>query len=354
MRVALNTSSLKSGHQHRGLGFYTRRLFSELEEITKSKSEIQLIKFDQKQPRKSDIIHYPAFTLFQPQKNITFKNKIIFTVHDLIPLKFPKRFPLGFKAKLAWFIQKNNLKKASTIITDSKASKIDIIRFTKLKPDKIKVIYLAADKIFKPIKNKTWLANIKSRYQLPNKFILYVGDLNYNKNTPLLTQTCLKLNYPLVVVGKQAVSEDFHKNHPETQDLVQFQTLAKNNPKKIIRLGFVPTKDLVGLYNLATCYAQPSLAEGFGLPILEAMACGCPVITSRTSSLREIAGQATLLVNPASSVQLIKALKLMWQKPAIRQKLSKLGLERNKQFSWQKTAKQTYNVYEKIYRNNQK
>ena len=347
MRVALNTSSLSSGHQHRGLGFYTRRLVPELEKIFKSKSKIQLIKFDKKTPKNPDIIHYPSFTLFKPQKNISFKSRIIFTVHDLIPLKFPKRFPLGFKASLAWFIQKNNLKKASILITDSKASKKDIIRFTNLKPDKIKVIYLAADKVFKPVSNKTWLTNIKSRYQLPKKFILYVGDLNYNKNTPLLTQACLKLNYPLVVVGKQAVSEDFDKKHPETQDLVQFQTLAKNNPQKIIRLGFVPTKDLVGLYNLATCYAQPSLAEGFGLPVLEAMACGCPVIASNTSSLAEIAGPAALSVNPASLVQLTKALKLMWQKPKLRQKLSKLGLERNKQFSWSVTAKQTYDVYQK-------
>ena len=181
--------------------------------------------------------------------------------------------------------------------------------------------------------------------------MLFVGDLNYNKNTPLLTQTCLKLNFPLVVVGKQAVTEDFDKKHPETQDLVQFQTLAKDNPQKIIRLGFVPTKDLVGLYNLATCYAQPSLAEGFGLPILEAMACGCPVITSRSSSLVEIAGQAALLVNPASPIQLEKALKSMWQKPKLRQKLSNLGLERNKKFSWAKTALNTLKVYEQVFAN---
>ncbi|MFC1627002.1 glycosyltransferase family 4 protein [Patescibacteria group bacterium] len=349
MRVALNINSLKSGHKYRGLGFYTKRLLLELEQLSKStsKSPIQLIKFDNKPPKKADIVHYPAFTLFQPKKNISFKNKIIFTVHDLIPLKFPKRFPLGIRAKLAWFIQKNNLKKASVLITDSKASKKDIIRFAKIQPDKIKVIYLAADKVFKPLKNKTWLASIKKRYQLPDKFIFYVGDLNYNKNIPLLAQTCLDLDFPLVVVGKRAVAQDFDEKHPETQDLVQFQALAKNNPQKIIRLGFVPTKDLVGLYNLATVYAHPSIAEGFGLPILEAMACGCPVITSRTSSLAEIAGQAALLVNPASRIEITKALKSLWQKPALRQKLSKLGLERNKKFSWQKTAQQTYEVYKK-------
>jgi len=346
MRVGLNTSSLSSDHKYRGLGFYTKRLKTALSART-GPAKTNLVEFTTNPPKNVDLIHYPAFTLFHPQKNLNFKKPVIFTVHDLIPLNYPQAFPLGLKGKIAWFIQKNNLKKASAIITDSLASKKDIIKHTKIDKNKIHVIYLAADKIFKPVKDKLWLEKIKKRYQLPDKFILYVGDFNWNKNIPLLTQTCLNLNYPLVVIGKQAMAEDFDKKHPETKDLVEFQKLAKNNSDKILRLGFVPAKDLVAIYNLAAIYTQPSIAEGFGLPILEAMACGCPVITSKKTSTAEIADKSALLINPNNKAELSRALKSLWQKKALRQKLSKLGLRQVKKFSWQKTARQTYEVYKK-------
>ena len=345
MRLALDISSLSSGHKFRGLGFYTKRLLAEL----KLNKKITLLPFTKKPPKNIDLIHYPAFTLFHPQ-HLLFRNRtpVVITVHDLIPLKYPQHFPPGIKGSLKWQLQKQLLKQAQAIITDSQASQTDIIKFTGIPKSKIKVIYLAADQIFKPLKDKVWLAKIKKRYQLPPKFILYVGDMNWNKNILALVKSCLKLKYPLVVVGKQVLSDIKKPHHPEVKELVLFQQLATTHPETIIRLGFAPTKDLVGIYNLAACYAQPSRAEGFGLPVLEAMACGCPVVTSKATSLSEIAGQAAQLIDPHSQTQLTAALKAYWQSPSLRTKMSRLGLNQVKQFSWQKTATATFKVYEKI------
>lgn len=338
MKIGLDVSALNSAHQYRGLGFYTKYLRQAL-----NSAGLNLAEFNKKPPSSVDLIHYPAFKLFtKPPKKPSIP--FIVTVHDLIPLKFPTKFPLGIKAKFFWQLQKQWLAKAKFIITDSKASKKDIIKFVGLQTEKIKVIYLAADSIFKPTKkNKI----IQKKYSLPNQFILFVGDLNWNKNIVNLTQACLKQETPLVVAGKQAASKPTHPNHVEQKDWQQFYQLASKNPRLIKRLGFVSTKDLVSIYNLATCLCLPSKAEGFGLPVLEAFACGSPVITSKNTSTQEIAGQAAILVDPFKPDQLGQAIKKITSNKALPQKLSKLGLVRSKQFSWAKTAQETIKVYEK-------
>lgn len=330
MKIAINTACLNSASQFRGIGFYTQRLIAELVK----NSSLQLIKFDKKIPLSADLIHYPGFNPFHFSLPLINRLPYVVTVHDLTPIKFPQAFPSGIKGKIRWLIQRLQLRSASAIITDSKFSKRDIIKFTHIAGTKIHVIYLAPDPVFKPL-------TPTKKFGLPDKFVLYVGDVNYNKNLPFLVKTCLELDYPLVVVGKQAIDKNFDKTHPENQDLVKFQDLVNANPKKIITLGFVATKDLVEIYNLATIYCQISLAEGFGLPVLEAMACGCPVLTSRTGSLPEICEGADLEFSPEN-------LKRCWQSAALRLKLSQLGLIQAAKFSWAKTAKETIKVYETI------
>jgi glycosyltransferase involved in cell wall biosynthesis len=349
MRVGLEVSSLTTAHQVRGIGFYTQRLRDQLLKLAKIQADFSLVEVNGKPKTKLDLLHYPYFQPFFRTLPLFHSVPVVVTVHDLIPLKFPKHFPPGKRGKWHWHWQRLALKRAAAVITDSKASAADILQLAGIQAEKLAVIYLAADSLFQPIKNKRLLDRLRTRYQLPAKFVLYTGDLNWNKNVVVLAQACVDLGYPLVVVGKQAMAVGYDPDHPENQELAAFQRQAEAHPKEIIRLGFVPTGDLVGLYNLATCCAQPSRAEGFGLPVLEAMACGCPVVTAKTTSLAEIAGSAALLVDPTKPQELTKALHTMWQRVGVRRRLTSLGLKQAAQFSWEKTAQETFSVYQKVY-----
>src|SRR3989339_810863 len=320
MRVSLDTGAITSLDQNRGIGVYAEQLIKRLP---------QYVKVVNKKPQ---LTHCLVFKLFLRSRQ--WATPTVVTIHDLIPLKYPQAYPPGLRGRLKWWRQKLKLRQAAGIITDSQASKQDIIKFTGIDAERIHVVYLAADEIFKPVKAVNQLA-------LPDKFVLYVGDLNWNKNVVSLTKACLELHYPLVVVGRQAVATDYDHNHPETSELIKFQRLAKAHPKLIIRLGVLPAEDLAGVYNLATIYVQPSRDEGFGLPVLEAMASGCPVLSSGKGSLPEITGKAALVFNQTN-------LKLVWQNMEWRRKLVQVGLIQDKKFFWEKTVRETVKVYEKI------
>jgi glycosyltransferase involved in cell wall biosynthesis len=342
MRIALDLGPV-TVHQNRGIGVYTKSLKDALGDKVTS--------FAGKIPADCDLVHFPGFNLFKPDWRFLTQKPFVVTVHDVIPLMFPRQFPLGLKAKFILSVQRLLLSRARMIITDSNASRKQLIEKLAIKPAKIKVIYLAARKEFRP--------GPAPKLKLPEKFILYVGDVNYNKNLPLLAKTCLELGKPLVVVGKAAKASGYDREHPENQDLVKLQALAESNPSLIIRLGAVSANDLPGIYCAATVYAQPSLAEGFGLPVLEAMASGTPVITSKGTATEEIAGkglpagrQAALLINPKDVDQLKKALRRMLSDPALRSRLSQLGLIQARKFSWEKTAQETSKVYETILQTN--
>jgi len=319
MRVKLDTGGISSLDKNRGIGVYAGQM------------RWRLPKLNEVVEQNQELTHYLVFKIFSPQPLIL---PAVVTVHDLIPLKYPQAYPPGMRGRLKWWQNKKILRRADGIITDSQASKKDIISLIGVEPNKIFVVYLAADEIFRPMK-------AENTYCLPKKFVLCVGDLNWNKNVVKLTKLCLKLRYPIVVVGRQAVATDYDHHHPETVELVKFQHLARLHPKKIIRLGVVPERDLAEIYNLATVYAQPSRDEGFGLPVLEAMSCGCPVLSSGRGSLPEITGKAGLIFNQ-------KNLKQIWQNKILRRKLAQAGLAQAKKFSWDKTVRETVKVYEKI------
>lgn len=328
MRVGIDTSSLQSGHQFRGLGWYTKRL------IDYHSQNIDVIKFSERLPSNVDLIHYPAFTLFQ----VKYKKNLlptVVTVHDLIPLKYPEAYPLGLRGRLNWWRQKQWLKSVDRIITDSQASKKDIIKLTGICDHQIDVVYLAADPVFSRVRFKPSL-------KLPAKFVLYVGDLNWNKNVVYLSQLCLRLKLPLVVVGQQAKAQNYDSNHIENRELVEFQKLAKNNPSIIICPGYLDLSQLKEVYQRATVYCQPSRDEGFGLPVLEAMASGCPVLSSGNGSLPEITGKAALQLTA-------KNLLLVYRNESVRVKLVVLGQSQAKKFTWEKTVKETEKVYERVF-----
>lgn len=348
MKIAIDISPLTTGHKYRGTGFYTLHLKNALETYFSDKNQFVFFTDKKEIPKDSDIVHYPYFDPFSLSVPLFPKKKTIVTVLDLTPILFPKSFPAGLKGNLKWNIQKFALQHIAGILTDSNSAKKDIKRITHISPEKIGMAYLAAGEDFHRIKNiAVRMKQLKEKYHLPEKFVLYVGDVTPNKNLPRLVEAAIQTHIPLVMVGKALVSESYDKTHPWNKDLAEVQSLAKTN-NNIIRLGFVTDEDLVALYNLATVFIMPSIYEGFGLPVLEAMACGCPVVTSKEGSLSEVAGDAAYFVDAYDNLSIAKGLAKVFSDIHLQKTLSTKGFIQAKKFSWKKTAEETIALYEKI------
>lgn len=353
IKVAFNVQPLKTGHKTRGVGTYTKYLLENL----KKKSEVEIEEFENLATVKDvDLVHYPWFDLFFHTLPLKKKFPTVVTIFDTIPLIFPTQHPTGIKGKVNLFLQKLSLKSCKQIITDSQSSKKDISNFLKINPTKVKVIPLAADSSFKVLSDAKKL-QVKNEYHLPDKFILYVGDANYTKNLPVLIKAFNKLrkmdqfrDLKLILVGGVFLKKVENIDHPELESLkIVNRLISQNNLEEMtIRPGQVDTDDLIGFYNLATVYVQPSLYEGFGLPVLEAFSSGCPVISSGAASLPEVGGRAAVYFDPQNSDQLVKILSEVLLDKSLRSKLSKLGLNQAERFSWEKVADETVKVYEQV------
>jgi glycosyltransferase involved in cell wall biosynthesis len=349
MNIAFDISPLEmsSGHRLRGTGFYTLHLKEALAEYFPENNYI-FFSGEEKISENIDIIHYPYFEPFSFPRSLRKKCKTVITVHDLTPLVFPEAFPIGVRGFIAWNMQKLALKKADAIITDSQCSKNDIIKLTGIKESKTHVIYLSSGRKFVRLtRGKLNEEKIQRKYLLPKKFALYVGDVTWNKNLPRLIQAIKKTEIPLVMVGKSIVEKNYDKNNAWNNDRRIVQALMSND-NQIIPLGYVPEDDLVCLYNIATVFVMPSLYEGFGLPILEAMHCGCPVITTDRGSLPEIIDNAAYIVNGERIENIADGIKKVFENHKIQEDLSERGLRRANEFSWRKTAEQTIGVYSKV------
>jgi len=279
---------------------------------------------------------------------------------DVIPLEYPSIFPPGAKGGFNIQLQKYALRSVSHVLTISQYSKNKIVKFLGISPDKITVTVLAADPIFKKISTTTKLEALRKKYSLPQKFVLYVGDVNWNKNISRLIKATEKVDIPLVIVGKQALEIEelldhapsgprdtlrklLGKTHPELKHLNDLKELFEK--KHLKRIGFLQTQELVGIYNLASVYCQPSIVEGFGLPLLEAMACGTPCISSNSSSLPEIGGDSVEYFDPLSEDALVKTLQKVISDKKLSLKLSAKGSKQAKFFSWNQTAALTIDTY---------
>jgi glycosyltransferase involved in cell wall biosynthesis len=350
MNIAIDMSPLRSGHylQHRvrGTGFYLQNLRASLEKYYPDNKYFYFTKGDSL-GQDTDLVHYPYFEPFFLTLPLFSKNKAVVTVHDLTPLVFPSHFGSGLKGSLNWQIQKSALKKTNAIITDSESSKKDIVKYTGIDQAKIKVVYLAAGSEFKVLNSKEKTADIRSKYRIPEKFILYVGDATWNKNLPKLIEAALKSTVPLVMVGEALTDKKIDVRNPWNMDLVKAQGMAEKN-KNVFRLGFVPSEDLVALYNSATLFVMPSTYEGFGLPVLEAMSCGCPVVTSRGGSLAEVVGEAGRYVDPDDVDSIVEGISEVFSSSSLRKEFSQKGIIQSSKFSWKKTADQTMAVYKSV------
>jgi glycosyltransferase involved in cell wall biosynthesis len=336
-KIGFINTPLSSGHAIRGVGFYTRNLLNQMSKLAPEYG-IQIVETASPEGE-FDLIHYPFFDLFYPTLPLFKSTPTVVTIHDVIPLEYPSHYPPGIKGLLNLIHQKLSLNSVDRVITDSYASVMGIRSNLHVPNHKIKLVYLAADEVYQPVKDKKQLLRVKNKFNLPDKFVLYVGDINWNKNILSLVTACEKAHEKLVIVGKQAATIDsMDLSHPELRHLVEFKLHISTN---VIRLGFVSTEDLVSIYNLATVYCQPSFAEGFGLPILEAMSCGTPVVCSNTSSLPEIGGDAVLYFSPDSVDEIAGAISRVKSSP-------EKSLEQAAKFSWEKAAIQTLLVYKEI------
>jgi glycosyltransferase involved in cell wall biosynthesis len=346
MKVAIDISPLRTGHKVRGVGFYLEHLKNALVKYFPENS-YAFFQRGEKLPADVEVVHFPYFEPFFLALPIYNKFKTVVTVHDLTPIVFPEAFPSGIKGKLKWQMQRFALKRASAVITDSESSKKDIRKYAGVKESKIHVVYLAAGEDFKQLEIKNFKLEIAKRYGLPDRFVLYVGDVTWNKNLPRLIDAIKEINLPMVMVGKSLVSQDYDKSSPWNADLNRVGELTKGD-SNILKLGFVSSEELVQLYNLATVFVMPSLYEGFGLPILEAMACGCPVITSKEGSLLEVAGDAAFYVDAYDMYSIGVGIKKVFDSEELQKELSDKGLKNVQRFSWKATASQTLKVYESI------
>ncbi|MCL5783749.1 MAG: glycosyltransferase family 4 protein [Patescibacteria group bacterium] len=345
IKVAFCSSPLKSGHKTRGIGFYTKYL---LEVLKKEDFDLQEFS-DIREVKDADIVHYPFFDLFAHTLPFVKKIPTIVTIHDVIPLAFPENYPPGVKGSANLFLQKLSLKNIAAVITDSDDAKKDIVRYLGVSADKICPIPLAPASHFHQIKDRNSLNKVKDKYRLPEVFALFTGSVNYNKNLLSLTEGAIKSGIDIVLVGKSFETRE-NLDHPELKSFAEFLKRYEANPKVHI-LGFVEDEDLVAITNLAKMLLLPSFKEGFGMPILEAQVCGIPVITSKISSMPEVAGERALLVDPYNVEDISQAIKSVVSDKKLSTSLIEQGFENIKKFSWEKAAKETIEVYKKVLEN---
>lgn len=371
MKIAIDSGPLTSGHKMRGVGVYTRELIVALAQESKKIKGLKItaLDFEKTDLNKFDLVNYTYFNPFYATLPFKKTAKTIITIHDVIPLIYPKHYPPGVKGNIKFLLQKYLLKDVDGIIVPSETSKKDVVRYLGVPQEKIKVIHEAPRSIFRKLEIKNWKLEITKRYSLPKRFVLYVGDVNYNKNILALIKACKLAKLTLVICGKQAKEIEqmgmgldlmrgpmdwfrylFDIPHPE---LAHFRELIEifKSKQKVIRLGYVNDEDLVKIYNLASVYCQPSFYEGFGLPVVEAMACGIPVVCSKTQALVELADEAALFADPMDPKDMTEKIRKILKNEKIKKELVKKGFERAKEFSWKRTAKETIDFYKSI--NNQ-
>ena len=266
----------------------------------------------------------------------------IVTVHDLTPLLFPNLFKRS-DALLHRLLLKKNLKFADKIITVSYHSQQDIIKRLDIPEEKIEVIYNGKTEHFKPLTYRETL-RVREIYGLPRRFILSVGGLHPIKNIPRLLKAFYLarrrgLQHKLVIVGTNM------DKSAEIFRTIRFLGLEK----QVIFTGKVPDEDLAGIYNAADIFIYPCLYAGFGLPPLEAMASGTPIITSCGGSLPEVVGDAGLYVDPYDTRQMANSINRLVDDYDLKNDLIKKGLKRSKFFNWNKCASETLEVYEEVY-----
>jgi glycosyltransferase involved in cell wall biosynthesis len=237
-------------------------------------------------------------------------------------------------------------RRASAVITISQSARTDLQKVLNIPSEKIHVVYGAAAPQFEPVTQLEKLEQVRWIYGLPEQFLLYVGTLEPRKNLRRLVKAFGRLKemglpHKLVLAGPRGWSMDGFQEQIEELKLGD----------SVLMLGYIPDEDLPALYSLATVFVFPSIYEGFGLPPLEAMACGTPVLSSRNSSLAEICGDAAVLVDPLNEESLLDGLRQVLESKELQTQLGEIGRKRAAEFSWERAAQETITVYDSVLKN---
>ncbi len=287
---------------------------------------------------RADILHVTYIAPFFS------KIPIVTSVHDVSHQVFPKFFSLRDRLLFTTLFPLS-LRRSDAILTLSEFSKNEIWeKYPYLEKKTIHAVPLAAKSLFSSLEKKQLDQHILQKYSIRNQFILAVGNLQPRKNLSRLIEAFATLksdvDVQLVIVGKaQWQASQVYK-----------QVLDLKLEERVLFTGYVPDSELLHLYNAAIVFVYPSLYEGFGLPVLEAMACGTPVIASNTTSLPEVANDAAILVDPTNVSEIREAILEIIQAPELAKTLSRKGLLNIKNFSWRVTAEATAKVYRSIYK----
>ncbi len=363
MKISVGFDAHAADGRVTGLGVYVRHLVEALKKTAGSEFDLHFYKrkkagkdlstparlgwenFELPQLAARDqvrLLHVPAFA-----PPLLKKIPLVVTVHDLIGMLF--RNQLGTASALYWgkwlpFV----VRKADILIADSQHTRRDLVVHLGVSEKKIRVIYPGVPDRFAPAVPEVGFKAVQSRLSIRGPYFLFVGTLEPRKNLKRTLEAFrLFLNtireperFHLVIVG----SRDFAHGQ-------FFRELSKElsfQPNQILFTGYLEHEELNALYTRALAFVYPSLYEGFGFPVLEAMASGAPVLTSNTTSIPEVAGDAALQVDPLNVVEISEAMKRLAEDEPTRQGLIRKGFERIIHFSWKKTAEQTLNVYREL------
>jgi len=289
--------------------------------------------------RPPDVLFVPAHVipLLHPRPSVV-------TVHDLGYLYYPESHRAWDRRYLDWS-SRWSARQAAAVLVDSAATGRDLAQAYNVSPAKIHVVHLGRDERLRRVDDPGVLAETRGRYRLGNRYLLYVGTLQPRKNLARMVEAFARLvaqpalaDLQLVLAGKKGW----------LYDALFAQVSRLGLDGRVLFTGYVPDEHLPALLSGAIAFVYPSLYEGFGIPVLEAGACGVPVITSNTSSLPEVAGDAAILVDPHNVDEIAGAIYRLVTDDALRAELARRGLENVKRFSWEKCARETLAVLEQV------
>lgn len=269
----------------------------------------------------------------------------VVTIHDLIPMVLPE-YRGGFLVRLYTSLAAAAAQQARLVLADSQASKRDILRKLDIPDGRVRVVYLAPAPHFQPAPTWEQVVQVKKKYNLPETFVLYMGGYDARKNLSALlhaftwVSATLQGQYPLVLAGR--LPEKDTSFFPDPRRIARELGIEKY----IVTPGWIAEEDMPLVYSAATVFVYPSRYEGFGLPVLEAMACGTPVVTTNAASLPEIAGPAAFQLDPDDTKHIAAPIIRLCTEESFNDEMIERGFGQVEKFSWEKTARETLKAYQ--------